>query len=68
MVDWQLDFDVLIFNGTRLRLEQSLSECVLAVEILDPKLNYINGGFYSCIKNSKFMYITMTLTINLATG
>ena len=50
-----LDFDVLIINGTRLKLEQSLSECVLAVEILDPKLDYINGGFYSCIKNSKFM-------------
>ena len=47
-----LDFDVLIINGTRLKLEQSLSECVLAVEILDLKLNYINGGFYSCIKNS----------------
>ena len=45
-----LDFDVIIINGTRLKLEQSLSECVLAAE---PK--YINGGFYSCIKNSAFM-------------
>ena len=45
-----LDFDVIIVNGTRLKHEQSLSECVLAAE---PE--YINGGFYSCVKNSAFM-------------
>ena len=45
-----LDFDVIIVNGTRLKHEQSLSECVLAAE---PQ--YINGGFYSCVKNSAFM-------------
>ena len=45
-----LDFDVIIINGTRLKHEQSLSECVLAAE---PE--YINGGFYSCVKNSAFM-------------
>jgi len=50
-----LDFDVIIINGTKLKQEQSLSECVLAAEVLETKTSYINGGIYSCIKNSKFM-------------
>ncbi len=45
-----LDFDVIIINGTRLKHEQSLSECVLAEEH-----EFINGGFYSCIPNATFM-------------
>ena len=45
-----LDFDVIVINGTRLKYEQQLSECVLAGEI-----RYINGGFYSCIVNSSFI-------------
>jgi len=45
-----LDFDVIIINGTRLKREQSLSECVLAEEH-----EFINGGFYSCVANATFM-------------
>ena len=45
-----LDFDVILINGTRLKREQSLSECVLAEEH-----EFINGGFYSCVPNATFM-------------
>ncbi len=45
-----LDFDVIIINGTRLKHEQSLSECVLAQE-----QDFINGGFYSCVPNTTFV-------------
>lgn len=45
-----LDFDAVIVNATRLRREQRLSECVLSEEG-----EYINGGFYSCIRESPFI-------------
>ena len=45
-----LDFDVIIVNGTRLKREQNLSECVLSEEG-----EYINGGFYSCIRRSPYI-------------
>jgi hypothetical protein len=45
-----LDFDVIVVNGTRLKEEQRLSECVLSDEG-----EYINAGFQSCIKNSSFI-------------
>lgn len=45
-----LDFDVIIVNGTKLREEQKVAECVLAEEG-----EYINGGFHSCVKNSSFI-------------
>lgn len=45
-----LDFDVIIVNGTRLKRQQSLSECVLSEEG-----DYINCGFYSCIKKSPYI-------------
>ena len=45
-----MDFDVIIVNGTKLRQEQRISECVLSQEG-----EYINGGFHSCIKNSSFV-------------
>lgn len=45
-----MDFDVVIVNATRLRYEQQLSECVLSEEG-----EYINGGFYSCIKASPYL-------------
>lgn len=45
-----MDFDVIIVNGTKLHQEQRVSECVLSQEG-----EYINGGFYSCIKDSSFI-------------
>lgn len=45
-----LDFDVVIINATRLHQKQRLSECVLSEEG-----EYVNGGFYSCIRNSSFV-------------
>lgn len=45
-----LDFDVVIVNGTKLRQEQRVAECVLSEEG-----EYINGGFHSCIKHSPFI-------------
>ena len=44
------DFDVIIINGTRLKHQQRLSECVLSEEG-----EYINCGFYSCIKQSPYI-------------
>lgn len=45
-----LDFDVVIVNGTKLKQEQKISECVLSEEG-----EYINGGFHSCIQHSSFI-------------
>ncbi len=45
-----LDFDVIIVNATRLKREQSLSECVISEEG-----DYINVGFQSCIKDSPYI-------------
>ena len=41
------DFDVLIVNKTKLKEQQSVTECVLASEG-----NIVNNGFNSCVKNS----------------
>jgi hypothetical protein len=45
-----LDFDVVIVNGTKLRQEQRIAECVLSEEG-----EYINGGFHSCINHSSYI-------------
>ena len=45
-----LDFDVIVVNGTQLRHEQNISECVLSREG-----NLVNAGFLSCIKNSSYL-------------
>ena len=45
-----LDFDVIVVNGTQLRHEQNISECVLSREG-----NFVNAGFLSCIKNSSYL-------------
>ena len=45
-----MDFDVVIVNGSRLKHQQRLSECVLSEEG-----EYINGGYYSCIEHSAFL-------------
>lgn len=45
-----LDFDVIMVNGTRWKYLESKSECVLVEE-----KGIVNGGLYSCIKNSSFI-------------
>ena len=44
------DFDVLVVNGTKLREQQRVSECVLSQEG-----DIVSNGFNSCIKNSSFI-------------
>ena len=48
------DFDVLIVNGTKLKEQQRVSECVLSREG-----NIVNIGFNSCIKNSSFIRLVL---------
>ena len=45
-----MDFDVIMVNGTQLKQEQKISECVLSEEF-----QYVNGGFHSCIAKSPFI-------------
>ena len=52
------DFDVIILDGKKLREQQRRSECLLSCEMHDltfQKCIKINGGFYSCAKNTAFM-------------
>ena len=44
------DFDVIVVNGTKLKEEQRMSECVLSREG-----EFVNIGFNSCIKNSSYI-------------
>lgn len=44
------DFDVLVVNGTKLREQQRVSECVLSLEG-----DIVSNGFNSCIKNSSLI-------------
>ena len=41
------DFDVLVINGTKLKEQQRVSECVLSLEG-----DIVSNGFNSCVKNS----------------
>ena len=44
------DFDVLVVNGTKLREQQRVSECVLSLEG-----DIVSNGFNSCVKGSPFI-------------
>lgn len=49
------DFDLIIINASRLRAMQRISECVLTRG--GPVGQFVNAGFISCIKNSKFIQL-----------
>lgn len=48
-----MDFDVVILNGTKLRLMQERSECVIGRD--NPRCTQVCAGFYSCVPNSIFI-------------
>ena len=49
------DFDVIFLKGDRYREASQKVECILACEGKGDECSKINGGFYSCSKNSLYM-------------
>ena len=49
------DFDVIFLNADRYRAASQMVECIVACEGEGDKCSKINGGFYSCSKNSLYM-------------
>ena len=49
------DFDVIFLDAKRYREASEMAECIVACEGKEDTCEKINGGFYSCAKNSLYM-------------